>query len=84
MLYQPYCLVNIGNSLRDRVKQKAVFVLQLALPFNLPKCALKGSNLGPFEYQSNALPTELSAHFGNFLAETNSLTILPKTKQLSN
>src|SRR3989338_1621914 len=26
-----------------------------------PWCALYGSNLGPFEYQSNALPTELSA-----------------------
>ncbi len=29
-------------------------------------CALKGSNLGPFEYQSNALPAELSAHKMNY------------------
>ena len=25
------------------------------------RCAFQGSNLGPFEYQSNALPTELNA-----------------------
>ncbi len=30
-----------------------------------PKCACQGSNLGPFEYQSNALPTELHAHSRN-------------------
>ncbi len=30
-------------------------------------CAFKGSNLGPFEYQSNALPTELNAHKANYV-----------------
>ena len=35
-------------------------------------CAFQGSNLGPFEYQSNALPAELNAHKKKYIGENRS------------
>ncbi|MEN9604347.1 MAG: hypothetical protein RJB39_32 [Candidatus Parcubacteria bacterium] len=38
-------------------------------PLFFVMCACLGSNQGPFEYQSNALPTELHAHYSSSFSD---------------
>src|SRR5690606_12715353 len=50
----------IKENLFDPLRHQAVGGLHTAQSQTL--CVCQGSNLGPFEYQSNALPTELHTH----------------------